>query len=282
MLNIELYKNSWLFQSKKLNPWDLVFLEWEIDENLYIVLSWEIIIEKYTSNEKIEKKELAILKQNDFFWEWWLSNNFPKEVSARAKNETHLIYINWKKWIQTFMIKYPYECLNLLIYIINLTNKRLLDANKQITDNYEIVKIITEIKNINDKNIFETIEKIKTISWFNHILFFETNQVISEYTTLKYDTKEPWKIKDITVLVQDINNINLLKENIEIEDETFIQKLNIWELDLWFMIFWKKEKFTYEDKKLIISITNNLTGLLKQKQILKEELNKKYMKEKNL
>lgn len=282
MINIEDYKNIWLFQTRTLKKWEVVFSEWEIDENLYLILSWEIKIEKFTSNEKTEKKELAILKKYDFFWEWSLNNNLPKDVSAECLENTILIFINWKNWIQTLMKKYPNQWLDLLKYIIEISNKRLLNSNKQLTDNYEIIKIITNIKKINDKNIFEIIDQIKKISWFDYIIFLETNAVLDNYETLKYDTRESWKLKDIIIDKESLNNESNLKEIANLKEKYFMQKLNIWNLNLWYMIFCKKNDFTYENKKLIISIANNLTWLLKQKQILKEELNKQYMKEKNL
>lgn len=277
MLNIEFYKTSLFFQYKEFKAWTLVFDEWEIDENLYIIISWKVWVEKYTTIEKKETKELAVLADWDFFWEASLGLIQPKEALVKAISDLKVLYIDWKNWIQWFIKKFPKEWLDLFNYIIETTNKRLLKANKQITANYEIVKSIIWIEKINDKNIFSIIEKIKLITWYDYILFFEINPVVSHYLSLKYDTRESWKLQDKVIERWDIDNFEKL-DNIILSDNNFVQKLSIWDIDLWFMIFGKDTEFTYDDKKLIASISNNLTWLLKQKEIMKEELNRNYMK----
>lgn len=278
MLNIEFYKTSGFFQTKELKAWDLVFDEGFMDENLYIILSWKASIWKYTTTEKKEIKELAILWSSDFFWEASLTSSIPKEALVKCIEDTVLISINWKKWLQGFVEKYPKEWLELLSYIIEITNKRLVLANRLITANYEIVKSIIEIENINDKNIFNIIEKIKIITWFDYILYFEVNQVMNDYMFFKYDTRQPWKFLDTIIEKKKISSLKEVKYII-MENYNYIQKLSIWKFDLGYMIFSKKTNFSYDDKKLLLSISNNLTWLLRQKIILKDDLNKRSMKE---
>jgi hypothetical protein len=278
MLNVDFLKNSWFFQYKELSSWELVFDEGILDENLYIIVSWKVSVGKYTTIKKDDIKELAILGNLDFFWEASLSSSIPKEALVKTLEQTSLLYINWKEWLQKFIEKYPKEWLELLGYIIDITNKRLVVSNKLITANYEIVKSIIEIENVNDKNIFYLIEKIKLITGYNYILFLEINPVMSDYLILKYDTREVWKLQSKVIDRNKISDLSKMTE-VVLENYNYIQKLWIWKNDLWFMIFWKDTKFTYEDKKLILSISNNLTWLLKQKEILNEENNKIYMKE---
>lgn len=277
MLNVDFLKNSWFFQYKELSSWELVFDEGILDENLYIIVSWKVSVGKYTTIKKDDIKELAILGNLDFFWEASLSSIAPKEALVKTLEQTSLLYINWKEWLQKFIEKYPKEWLELLWYIIDITNKRLVISNKLITANYEIVKSITQIESVNDKNIFYIIEKIKLITGYNYILFLEINPVIWDYLILKYDTREVWKLQSKVIDRNKINDLAKMTE-VVLENYNYIQKLGIWKDDLWFMIFWKDTKFTYEDKKLILSISNNLTWLLKQKEILNEENNKIYMK----
>ena len=171
MLDIEFYKSSWMFQIKEFKTWDIVFDEWSMDENLYIIVSWKVQVGKYTTTEKKDIKELAILKGSDFFWEASLSSNMPKEALVKIVDDSTLIYINWKNWLQNFIQKYSKEWLELLSYIIDITNKRLVIANKLITANYEIVKSIIEIDNINDKNIYKIIDKIRLITGYNKVWY---------------------------------------------------------------------------------------------------------------
>lgn len=278
MLNIEFYKTSGFFELKNFKAGELVFDEWSVDENIYIIISWKVSVWKYTTTEKKEIKELAILWQWEFFWEACITSSWSKEALVKSIEDTNLIFINWKTWLQDFVQKYPKEWLELLSYIIDNTNKRLVLANRLITANYEIVKSIIEIENINDKGIFNLIEKIKLITWFDYILYLEVNQVMNDYIVLKYDTRETWKFLDIVIDRKKINNLREVNE-VVLENYNYIQKLSIWKFDLWFMIFSKKTNFTYDDKKLLLSVSNNLTWLLRQKIILKDELNKKSIKE---
>nr|MDD3719961.1 cyclic nucleotide-binding domain-containing protein [Candidatus Gracilibacteria bacterium] len=280
MLNIEFYKSSGFFGYKELQKGDIVFNEGDIDKNLYIIISGKLVIEKYTSIEKKEKKELALLSAENFFGEASLDIydiNKPKENSVVAKENSLLLFINGDKGIENFINKHPIEGLNLLRHIISITNKRLLSSNKLITVNHEVVKSIMQIENINEKNIFMVIDKIKLITGYDYILFLEANPVVNNYYTLKYDTREKGKLKD-DIIEKDL--ILSLKgfDNWVLSNNNYIQKLNIGSLDLGFMIFGKNSLFTYDDKRLIISIGNSLTGLLKQKEILKDDLNRSYMK----
>ena len=47
MFNIKDLKLSGYFKEKTLERWELLFDEWEIDDNLYYVVSWKMKIEKY-------------------------------------------------------------------------------------------------------------------------------------------------------------------------------------------------------------------------------------------
>lgn len=278
MLNIEFYKSSGFFWYKELHTGSLVFDEWDFDDNFYIIESWKVAIEKYTTTEKKETKELAILWNQDFFWEASLnSSEQAKEARVLVLEDVKLLYINWKNWLQKFIEKFPKEWLDLLNFIVDSTNKRLLKANKLITANFEIAKSIIDIEKINDKNIFLIIDKIKLITWYDYILFFEINPVVTHYLSLKYDTREPWKLQDKIIERWSLNTLTEL-DNIVLKDNNLVQKLSIWNIDIWFMIYWKSSSFTYDDKKLIVSISNSLTWLLKQKEIIKDELNKSYMK----
>lgn len=277
MLDIKFYKTSWFFKQKKLLAWELVFKEWDLNENLYIIVSWKVSIEKYTTTEKTETKELAILKEMDFFWEASMNADTKKEASVKVLEEAELLYINWNEWLKNFLEKYPIEWFELLKFVIFATNSRLHKANRLVTASYEIVKSIISIETINYKNIFLIIDKIKLITGYDYILYFELNPVLKNFLVLKYDTRDKWKMKDLVIERWQMTTLQELDE-IVLKDNNFVQKLNIWKLDLWFMIFWKKTGFTDEDKKIIITISSSLTWLLKQKEINKEEVNKKYMK----
>jgi len=277
MLDLDFLKSCGHFKEITLKKDEVLFDEWSIDNNFYIIENWIIAIEKYTTIERKETKELALLTNLDIIWEASLNSDNPKEAKAKVKQETKLLVIEAKTWFAEFINDYPKEWLEVLKYIIKITNKRLSKANRQITANYEIIKSIINIESISNKCIFWIIEKIKLITWFDYILYFELNPVMKDYLTLKYDTREKWKLQDTVIERWKMWSLKELDE-IVLKNYTFVQKLNIWNIDLWFMIFWKSNLFDYEDKKLIVSISNSLTWLLKEKENLKDEKNKNYIK----
>lgn len=277
MLDINLLINSWFFKVKVLEKKETLFDEWDFDNNIYIILNWQLKIEKYTTSEKNETKTLAILEENEIFWEASLNSDIEKEVKIIATRKSKLIYIDAKKWLSEFSKKYPEEWLNILKYIIFLSNKRLLESNYLITANYKISKEINNIKKINNKNIFFIIQKLKDIVKVDYIIFIEENPVTKDYVTIRYDTREPWKLQDI-ISEKKESNFETLETRINWYD-IYKQKLNIWDEDLWHLVFFKKwQKFNENDKKVFLSASSLVAWLIKQKQIFEEENNKQYMK----
>lgn len=277
MLDIKVLENSWFFKKIILEPQELVFDEWDVDNNIYILLVWELLVEKYIHKKENDTKVLAVLKQFDVFWEASLNNRNPKEVRISAKRKSILLAIDAKDWIDEFAKKYPVESLNLLKYIIFLTNKRLLDSNKLITATYKISKEIIWIDKITNKKIFELIDKLKDIIDLSYIIYYEKNPVIDNYLKLMYDTREKWKLQDEIIEMTD-NKLNLLNLKIDANYFTYIQKLSTWDHVLWYLIFYRKDNnFNENDKKILISTSTLITWIIKQKQVNNEEKNKEYL-----
>lgn len=273
MLDINLLKNSWFFKIKTLKKWEILFDEWEKNTNLYVILRWELKIEKYTTIDKTETKILAYLKNNEILWEAALNNDKEKEVKVSATIATTLLYIDAKEWVNDFTNKYPLEWLNLLKYIIYLSNKRLLESNYLITANYKVSQEISNIKEINNKTIFKLIQKLKDIVNADYIIYLEENPIMQNYTTIKYDTRSEWKMLDIVIETAE-NKLSIL----ELKNKWYnssIHELSIWSDNLWLLIFFKKTKeFNNNDKKVLTSVSTSIAWLIKQKIILEEERNR--------
>lgn len=276
MIDINLLINSWYFKTQILKKWDVLFDEWDKNENLYIILNWELQVEKYLSKELNETKVLAYLKKNEIFWEASLNWNWVKEVKIKSKRETHLLYINAKIWLEEFSKKYPTQAVNLLKYIIHLWNKRLIESNRLIAATYKMSKEIMKITKISNKEIFNLIEILKKITQVDYILYLEKNQVLENYMTVRYDTREKWKILDKVIEFTD-SRLDLLSLRIW-NYFTYIQNISIWTEDLWILYFFKKdENFTDNDKKTILLTCLSLAWVIKQKKINDEERDIDYM-----
>jgi len=277
MLNIDFLKNSWYFKKISLRAGDMLFDEWENNNNLYFIESWQISIEKYMSNNKKETKKLAILSKKEFFWEWALSNPLPKEVSAISLTNTVLLYIDAQKWIEDLIKKYPLEWLVLLKHLINITNHRLLKSNTIVTATYEINKQIVSLEKITIKSIFEIINSIKSIINCDYIIYLEKYEAINNSLILRYNTSKGMTI--LNKLIDIKNNELTLKNIIEHSSKfNFIQKLNLWDKKLWYLVFCNKNKdFTEGNKKIILSITPSLSWIIRQKEIYYEERDKAFI-----
>ena len=287
MLNIEFLQSSGFFKTISLKQGDVIFDEWEIDNNLYIVVSWKIDVLKHTTIERSSTKKLATLLKMDFFWEAWLSTtDEPKQVKLVASSDTELLSIDAQSWVEDFIKENPEAWLSFLKHIIYITNKRLNKNNRQIAADYELNKEINNIEKITLKSIFHIIDRMKAIIECDYILFFEHNMVVENYYTLKYDTRHNMslnnmslEIKSIANIMKDIKNIT----DIGLFPFNTITNLSIWDRNLGFFITGRKNNiFSENEKNMLISMGNSLAGIIKQKEVLEEERNKNYIKENNI
>jgi len=273
MINTKFLKSLDYFKEITLKRWDILFDEWEINNNLYYILSGKLSIEKYTTKEKKETKQLAIIWKDDFLWEWALNTSEPKQVKVLASEKSELLYIDAKTDFLDFMKEYPEKAKNILVYIISITNKRALVWNKYITSIYEINKSIRKIWKVNFKEIFKILDKINLILEWEFLIFLETNMIDKSYLTLKYDSRKSWKMQDklLEKWKYNLEEIWIKKDYKILTKEVFI-----WEESLWNIIITKKENFNQNDKRIFLGMINSLAWILKQKKNLEEERDKEF------
>ena len=276
MIDIKLLQKSEYFKKRVLKSWEYLFLEWDFDSNIYIILNWELNIEKYIDNKKIDSKNLAILKKSEVFWEASLNSNSKKQVSIKAKIETELLYIEAGN-LEKFAKNNSKQAFNLLKYIIHLSNNRLNISNNLITSSHKISSSIINIKDFKNKTIFELIENIKETIEVSEIIFLEENPVLKQYLTVKYKTTEKWKMQDkIIKITENRLDLSSLKTY---EKYNFIQSLRIWDRNYWYLIFIRDEEdFTENEIKIFWIMSTSLAWVLKQKEFIKEQADKISMK----
>ncbi len=281
MLNIEFLENSWFFQIKTLEAWEVLFDEWDIDNNLYIVKEWEISIEKYTNSDRNETKILAKLWNSEIFWEWSLWDSAPKQVKIRATKKTTLLEIEAKNSFEEFLLKYTKKWVDLLSSIIYISNKRLLEANFLITSSYKINKHISEISEFNNKNLFEILNELeKTINW-KYVLYLEKNPVLDNILILKYDSRFKLKMQENIIDLWDglFDTDDLIREWIKLSKYNLIEELKNRNEVIGYLVIWDDKKtFDEWQKKSIWAISVSIAWYIKQKQYFDENKNKEYAK----
>ncbi|MDD5770263.1 MAG: cyclic nucleotide-binding domain-containing protein [Candidatus Gracilibacteria bacterium] len=281
--NIKVFENSPLFDDVSIKKGTLLFDEGTIDNNLYIVKKGILSVEKWTTNKKVDTKKLAILKTGDFLGEGGLNNpQVAKEVLVIAQKDSQLLKIEAKNDLKKFIEENPTVGFDLLKHIITETNKRLLEANRIITVNYEINKHIKDLPEVNIKSILGLINDIKSIADINYVIYIEKHPVIDIYI-LKYDSRIPNKILDI--IIEKKGNLFDLddlyeKANISNDDYIEINKLNIGSDIYGYLIFGREKRgFDGSDKKVFTSICNSFVGVLKKFFTDKDDMNKLYISE---
>lgn len=283
MIDLQKYKNNQYFKKISLKKDDILYSEWVIDNNLYFIEKWSVVVEKHSKLSKETTKMLSILGENDFVGEWSIKEDVsnPKEVQIRANEDTTLLYINWKTDLKKFIESSPADGYELMKYIIIKWNERLLSSNKEVTINYEINKAINSVDKIDLKNIFMLIDFIRLIIGCNYILYLENNEVYENILTLRYDSRGKWKLQDITIEIDGRpTKQDLRKSKIYLWKYNIFVKLNIGKYNLGYLVFWNNVfPFQKELARVIESICTSITGLLRQRKIMIEERNKEYIKD---
>lgn len=274
MINIEKLKSTWYFEDLFLKKWDILFSEWDIDDNLYIVEDWELIVEKFTNSDKIETRELAKIWNNAIFWEWSLTNSNKKEVRIRANNDTKLVFINSKVNFEKFIVKNPSQGINLLAEIIDLTNKRLLDSNYMVTSSYSISKFISEISEFNNENLYKIFDELNSILKSEYVIYLENNPVMDKYLSMKYDTRYKWKMQNIIIeewLDKEIIN-QLINEWVILGEKYILNEIVLAWKKIWLLLI-GSEKLSDTIEKSLLSISISIGWYIKQKQKIEEDNN---------
>jgi len=275
MIDINFLENSWYFKIRPLKKWEVLFNEWDFDNNLYIIKKWSLVIKKKV-NDNNDIKIIAKIWEWEVFWEWSLWNSEPKQVSIEASQDTLLLEIEAKNKFEEFLQKNTKEWIDLLSSIIYISNKRLLEANYLITLSYRINKYISEITIFNNKNLFSIIDELdKTINP-DYTIYIEKNSIVDKVWTIKYDTRRKWKmLQNIIELENNKIQIDKIKnEWINISNYNLIEELKNNNKVVRYLIIWKNNLFNEWEKKIIWIISVAIAWFIKQKEYFEENLNK--------
>ncbi|MDD5212812.1 MAG: cyclic nucleotide-binding domain-containing protein [Candidatus Gracilibacteria bacterium] len=275
LANIESYEKSPLFSKKNLKKGEKLFEEGDFDSNLYIIKSGRLSVQKYTSLDKENVKELAVLQTGDFFGEGSLKKNEEKKTNIIAIDKTELLLIEGQNGLKNYIKENPESGTELLFHIIDKTNNRLNETNAQIAINYEIDTTIRELKSIDQNTIIPIIDKIQTLINADYAIYIEKHSVVKNYFTIKYDSRIAGKFLNIGIEAS--SSILDLKElyklaNIDEKDFISINKISIGGDDLGFLLIGKETRsFSNNEKIIAKSIANSLAGVIKQIFLNKDE-----------
>ena len=277
--NIDIYLETWLFVEFSLNKWDLLFDEWDTDHNIYIVIDGLLSVETYTTTKKKSTKILSNLKKWDLFWEWSISTSKPKQTLIKAISDSKLIKLNSKNDLESLLEKHPKIAIKLLKNIIDVTNTRLLNVNKEIASIEELNNTINILETINRSSLFVLFDKIHSIITSEYVIYLESHQVLDNYLIARYDTRQQRKLLDIVIekkwetpKVNEISNSIWIKNN----DNILVNKITLGDQILWFLIVgWKKIAYTENEKRILKAISFSLAWVIKQIHVNQEKVDKR-------
>lgn len=175
------------FKKKKriLESWDVLFKQWN-DSNFYIITSWELDIFRYTVDWT--RKEIWKAKSGSFIWEWIIFGRQQKDVEAVAGCTTQVFALSSED-LGKFESIAPKEAMDLYRYIIEITNKRLLDSWKELSDIYELTSKILELSKNWEKWFFNVMQYVNQVIGSDYIIFIEQHPSINGFFFYKYSTE---------------------------------------------------------------------------------------------
>jgi len=267
------------FEKKTFAPGEVLFREWDEDPYLYIIESGNVSVEKYTSAQKKDTYQIATLQEGAFFGEASFSLPTPKKpTSIHAQKETTVWRIHCTKHFQKFVKDFPDVGYKILQHIIIEANNRLAGANALIVAQSEIERYIRNMDTISYKKFFDLIEHIKLTIEIGNILYFEKHQIDPNFLILKYDTRKPGKMQDMIFEKRGpLLDMTDLFEKCYIDETAapLLQKVGLWKEIFGYILYLSNgTMFSQHQKKILLSITQSLSGVVKKHISDKEKLSK--------
>lgn len=281
MIHLEHIKSSGHFKEINLKAWDILFREWDIDENLYIIYDGELSVERSIETKKWDFKQLSLIWIWNVVGEAALSHSQPKEVQIVANRDSKLLKIEGKIDFPKYVAAFPEDAYEVLVSVISITNSRLLRSNRQLTANYEVNVAISKIKDISITSIYKLLLIFQSILWVGQIMYFEKNRAMDTYYKLRYDSKNKSAIQNkIIKFEENFLDIEVLKqENIELSKYFRSAELTLWEEHYGFLVIGRDEKDFHEnEEQLLINTAGSFVWIIHQKWLIDEARNKNYIK----
>lgn len=234
------------------------------DDNFYIIASWNLSILKHISDW--QKKEIGKAYSWSFIWEWIIFWRNQKDVEAVADSQCEVFALK-KEDLKKLENEFPQEAIALYAYIIEITNKRLLDSGKELANIYDATKTLVELSKNWEKWFLDIMEYVKNLLWVDYIIYIENHPAVSWFFIYKYNTK--------VSLLSKMNQKawNEITENMwwHLEDTTWILWVHPWDSAYvitlknnsklkWYFIAWKKYWVITDNEMRISSNIGHLIG----------------------
>lgn len=280
MIDLALITSNSFFKKLHLKKDEKLFQEWENNDNIYILHSGSLRVEKKIAVGDNTFKHLSNIYPGGIIGEGTLSASVPKQVQIRALQDSTLYSISAHEF-KEFATTYPEIGYELMLEIIKLGNHRLLVANKEITSNYEVNLAISKIKDFTSTTIYKLLIIFQGILDVDQIMYFEKNLVMDTYFKLKYDSRKEKSIQNIIFKFENntLNPKEISKEWNEIYENHIFVPLILWEVNYGYILVARKHTdFNDNDMRLLENTASWFIAVIHQKHIMEEERNQNYIK----
>jgi len=273
-------KENGYFKRRVLNPWDTLIKEGEVDSNIYIVIDWSLSINKIINHKTRKTNTLALVWKFSILWEQSINNPlWAKRNTIKAEKTTEVIYIDCKKDFSLFNKDFPDFSMTLMSEIIKVSNERLNNLNEEMAYVFEFNNFIKSVVWWNIDDFRKVLHKIDTIIPSNYIIFLKKHHILDDTFVCKYDTRYKDKTPNIVIEKENwiINLFEAFNElGISDREELSINKINIWDEEMWYILCWRDKwsKYTENEKKILKSFATSISSLVKQMDIAEDTRNR--------
>lgn len=280
IVNIEKYKELIAFEELEFLAWEAVFHQWDIDDKIYIIEKWSISIEQFLWLNWEKNRKIAVIWPWAIFWEKALySPHEKKNSSAIAISDTTLLAINKEDFEEKTKNQEDFDRVlsRFLWEVITQSNDRLNAVNQELWYIFEFTSFLSRIHKIKPDTLSKIIKEIMSLIFSDYIVFLKKHHIIENTYVTKYDTRNNdfiWEVFEKKSWLLPINEVyNKLK--IDEKENIMVNKISIWDDELWYLICSRiEEKWSDHEKKIMKSFAMSLTWIVQKLDIKEDQKNK--------
>lgn len=186
---LDMFDKTWKKRKRIIQSGEALFEPGD-DPHMYLVTKWVLVILRETSSG--EKREIGTVYPGSFMGEGILFGRNRKDVSAIAKTYGVEAFAVTKKDIDALKDKEPKAMIDLYEYVIEVTNKRLLDTGEELATIYEATNSLSNLAELTEKweaDFSDLLQELKGLMGVDYIIFVEQHPAIPGLFAYKYDTK---------------------------------------------------------------------------------------------
>lgn len=185
---LDTFDKEWKKRKLALRSGEILFSPGE-DPHLYIITKGLVNILRNTASG--ETKEIGNARAGSFMGEGILFGRVKKDVSAVAGSDDVEVFAVTKEDINKLKEKQPQAALDLYEYVIEITNKRLLDTGEELATIYDATNKLSDLSEdeIGEANFWKILEALTRVTNVDYAIYIEQHPALPGLFVYKADTR---------------------------------------------------------------------------------------------